>query len=81
MNNLSSKITAFCLSVLAVLHGMLATHAPTTMLASSSRSRRAATFIEYAILASIAIIVGGLLSGALQSFIKGIFGHLSGVFN
>jgi len=49
--------------------------------AQSPRAARAATFIEYAILALIVILVGAGILVILRTFFTGAFSKITGLFN
>jgi Flp pilus assembly pilin Flp len=78
MSRLSTKVSAACISA-AALSTSLTTMIMSTSLTAAGRmiraprSRRAATFIEYAILAAIAVAIGLLI----QEFLAGSSGWIS----
>jgi len=74
MSRLTARITAAFLTVIAYLRVV---SARTVTGSPLSRSRRAATFIEYAILAAIAVAIGLII----QQFLAGSNGWIAHMLN
>jgi hypothetical protein len=77
MSRFSARLTIAYLSVLGFLATCVQALSPLTSRMRAPRSQRAATFIEYAILAAIAVIIGI----AINAFLAGSSGWIARMLN